>query len=140
MVDKRHQAVVSVPVYTDEQSIQSDAGRKAKRHVQQVVELKDYQMRLPLQNVDENGKLKEVEDMVDLPFLHEVREGEKECNLQDDEANELNGADRQVTGTHIHFFLSHYLYTIIRLPFYTISKLVTFEANRIQGRETLLLL
>ncbi len=29
---------------------------------------------LPLQNVDEDGKLIEVEDMVDLSFLHEVRQ------------------------------------------------------------------
>jgi hypothetical protein len=28
---------------------------------------------LPLQNVNENGEINEVEDMVHLPFLHEVR-------------------------------------------------------------------
>lgn len=39
----------------------------------EVVELKDYPSNtLPLQNVDENGDLKEVEDMVDLPYLHEA--------------------------------------------------------------------
>lgn len=37
------------------------------------VQLKDYSGGvLPLQNVDEDGKLIEVEDMVDLSFLHEV--------------------------------------------------------------------
>ena len=34
--------------------------------------LKDYTDQvLPLQNCDENGRLIEVEDMVDLPYLHE---------------------------------------------------------------------
>jgi len=38
------------------------------------IKLADYPNKvLPLQNVDEDGKLNEVEDMVDLPFLHEVR-------------------------------------------------------------------
>jgi len=38
-----------------------------------VVKLKDYSSKtLPLQNIDEDGKLKEVEDMVDLPYLHEA--------------------------------------------------------------------
>ena len=39
----------------------------------EVVELKNYPAKtLPLQNLDENGDLKEVEDMVDLPYLHEA--------------------------------------------------------------------
>lgn len=37
------------------------------------VDLKQYpEQVLPLQNVDENGKLTTVEDMVDLPYLHEA--------------------------------------------------------------------
>ena len=38
------------------------------------VDLSDYPNNvLPLQNVNETGELNEVEDMVQLPFLHEVR-------------------------------------------------------------------
>lgn len=40
---------------------------------EETIKLTDYPNNvLPLQNVDEHGKLKEVDDMVDLPFLHEV--------------------------------------------------------------------
>jgi hypothetical protein len=66
-------ATVSIPHYRDEQAIQSDGGRGSKTSSKVVVELKDYPTRaLYLQNVDEEGNLREVEDMVDLPFLHEV--------------------------------------------------------------------
>lgn len=66
-------ATVSIPQYKGEQAIQSDGGRGSKTSSKVVVELKDYPTRaLYLQNVDEEGNLREVEDMVDLPFLHEV--------------------------------------------------------------------
>ena len=40
---------------------------------EETVKLSDYPNQvLPLQNVDQNGELKAVEDMVILPFLHEV--------------------------------------------------------------------
>ncbi|GAX22532.1 hypothetical protein FisN_14Hh155 [Fistulifera solaris] len=66
-------ATVSIPHYRDEQAIQSDGGRGSKTSSKVVVELKDYPTRaLYLQNVDEEGNLREVEDMVDLPFLHEA--------------------------------------------------------------------
>lgn len=71
-------ATVSIPQYKDEAAIQSDAGRTAKKHEKQVINLNSSEyanQSFPLQNVDENGQLKEVEDMVDLPFLHEVRVG-----------------------------------------------------------------
>ena len=68
------EVVVSIPEYKDQQSIKCDAGRTAKRKNRKTVLLKDYpNQALPLQNVDEDGRLKQVEDMVDLPFLHEVR-------------------------------------------------------------------
>jgi len=68
------EAAVSVPEYKDEQSIQSDGGRGAKRASRQQVRLDEYPNRaLPLQNVDSEGNLRQVDDMVDLPFLHEVR-------------------------------------------------------------------
>lgn len=66
-------AHVVIPEYKDERSIQSDGGRRAKRFRKETINLTDYPNKaLPMQNVDENGNLHEVEDMVDLPFLHEV--------------------------------------------------------------------
>ena len=66
-------AVVSVPVYKDEQAIQSDGGRGAMKSETTTVHLADYPSgALLLQNVDEEGHLRQVDDMVDLPFLHEV--------------------------------------------------------------------
>jgi myosin-5 len=66
-------ATVSVPRYKDEQSIVSDGGRAAKSFDQRKVSLNKYPNEaLPLQNVNEEGKLLVVEDMVDLPFLHEA--------------------------------------------------------------------
>jgi hypothetical protein len=67
-------ADVVIPEYKDERSIQSDGGRRAKRFRKETINLSDYPNKaLPLQNVDEKGNLKEVGDMVDLSFLHEVR-------------------------------------------------------------------
>jgi hypothetical protein len=68
-------ADVVIPEYKDERSIQSDGGRRAKRFRKETINLSDYPNKaLPLQNVDEKGNLKEVEDMVDLSFLNEVRQ------------------------------------------------------------------
>lgn len=67
-------AYVSVPQYNDEQDIMSDGGRGAKKYKEEVVNLADYPHKvLPLQNVDESGNLHEYADMVQLPYLHEVR-------------------------------------------------------------------
>lgn len=68
-------AVVSVKRWKEENEIQSEGGRlDTARDVERVeISLSDYADGvLPLQNVEENGKLREVEDMVDLPFLHEA--------------------------------------------------------------------
>jgi hypothetical protein len=66
--------VVSIPQYTNEQSMLSDGGKGAISHKRQIINLNDYPNKvLPLQNVDELGCLNEEKDMVDLPFLHEVR-------------------------------------------------------------------
>jgi len=69
-------ATVSVRNYTDENRINSDGDRPSKYvkgSSEVVVELSDYESSiLPLQNVDEDGVLNEVPDMVDLPFLHEA--------------------------------------------------------------------
>lgn len=67
-------ATVSIPQYKDEQSIICDGGRGSKESVDKVVKLKDYPNSvLPLQNVDANGSMPEFSDMVQLPYLHEVR-------------------------------------------------------------------
>jgi hypothetical protein len=67
-------AQVKVPQYADEQSIVCDGGAKAKGWEEDEVELKDYNKGvLPMQNVDGGGNLKSFPDMVNLPFLHEVR-------------------------------------------------------------------
>jgi hypothetical protein len=72
---------LSVPQYRSEQDIQCDAGRTAKRFDTMSMDLSDHakysalypNQHLPLQNVNQEGELQVVEDMVDLPFLHEVR-------------------------------------------------------------------
>lgn len=68
------QIIVSVPQYPNEQSILSDGGKGATSFQRLTINLNDYPNKvLPLQNVDEIGFLNEEKDMVDLPFLHEVR-------------------------------------------------------------------
>lgn len=67
-------ADVQIPQYDDEQSTVCDGGRKAKSWIEAEVDLSDYNKGvLPMQNVDENGNLRVFADMVELPFLHEVR-------------------------------------------------------------------
>ena len=65
--------IVTVPQYPGEQQILSDGGKGSKTFQRTVINLNDYTNKvLPLQNVDETGRLNEEKDMVDLPFLHEV--------------------------------------------------------------------
>lgn len=66
-------AKVAIPQYKSEENIASDGGAGAVGFKSAVVQLKDYPGRaLPLQNCGKDGKLKEVDDMVDLPYLHEA--------------------------------------------------------------------
>jgi hypothetical protein len=66
-------AYVTVPQYPNEQSIASDDGRGAKGQKELVIKLSDYPHKvLPLQNVDNKGRMQEHADMVKLPYLHEV--------------------------------------------------------------------
>ena len=66
-------AKVAIPQYEAEEFILSDGGKGAVGFKSAVVKLKDYNHNtLPLQNVDKSGVLKEVDDMVDLTYLHEV--------------------------------------------------------------------
>jgi len=75
VVEKKGDLVtVSIPVYDDEQRILSDGGKGARKYIRETIDLNNYSNKvLPLQNVDEMGWLNEEKDMVDLPFLHEVR-------------------------------------------------------------------
>jgi hypothetical protein len=67
-------AIVSIPTYADEPSILSDSGKGAKSWREETISLKHYPGKaLPLQNLSKNGDLNKKDDMVDLPFLHEVR-------------------------------------------------------------------
>jgi hypothetical protein len=69
-------AVVSLPDPRKREDIISDGGSKfQKGAVKETVNLNDYPNKiLPYQNVNDSGKLVEYPDMVDLPFLHEVRQ------------------------------------------------------------------
>lgn len=71
---EKGKAIVDVWQYPDEQSIACDNGKNAKgKYETKTIDLKDYDNGvLPLQNVDLNGALTEVADMVKLPYLHEV--------------------------------------------------------------------
>jgi hypothetical protein len=72
-----HKAIVSIPQYHTQQSIVCDGGRTARRLSRQTIDLTSYpNTALPLQNVDGEGRLQPIEDMVDLPFLHEVSSSE----------------------------------------------------------------
>jgi hypothetical protein len=51
----------------------SDGGKGAVGFKSAIVKLSDYISNvLPLQNVSSSGNLREVDDMVDLAYLHEV--------------------------------------------------------------------
>lgn len=66
-------AKVAIPQYESEEFIMSDGGKAAVGFKSAIVKLSDYVSQvLPLQNVNSSGTLKEVDDMVDLSYLHEV--------------------------------------------------------------------
>lgn len=67
-------AVISVPQYPNEQAMICDGGAGGKGTEEEEVLLSDYNNGvLPMQNVDPSGHLRPFADMVELPFLHEVR-------------------------------------------------------------------
>lgn len=69
-----NKAHVEIPDYPNEQSIICDGGKSAKSKKEEWVDLKKYPNNvLPLQNVSAQGDLIEFPDMVEIPFLHEVR-------------------------------------------------------------------
>lgn len=69
-------ATVAVPKFPNEQEMLScpKTTGNIRYHDNQMIDLCDYPNNaLPMQNVDSNGSLEDFKDMVDLPFLHEVR-------------------------------------------------------------------
>lgn len=105
-------ARVQVARFADEDSIMTD--KDVKGWEPQTVNLKHYPGKtLPLQNV-RGGVLNEKEDMVDLPYLHEVSE------------------ISVLPLDSCHFFADPFS----RLPFFTTSNLATSRRSRIPVRET----
>jgi hypothetical protein len=95
-------ADVQIPEYPDEQSTICDGGKTAKRWIEAEVDLSDYNKGvLPMQNVDETGDMSVFPDMVELPFLHEVRTKE---------------AKRSFVGSRI--FLLEGVYPVVARPQY----------------------
>lgn len=69
----KDEAKVSIPQYPEEAKILNDGGKGASSYKEETVKLKHYPGKIiPLANVDKGGNLMEKEDMVDLPYLHEV--------------------------------------------------------------------
>jgi hypothetical protein len=69
-------ATVAVPKVKSEQDMLhcAKASKNFRYHDNETIDLREYPNGvLPLQNVDCNGNLEDYMDMVDLPFMHEVR-------------------------------------------------------------------
>ena len=76
---EKHQAIVSVDRYETEQEMIRCLNDDDSDAIEFPVDLRDYQEGvLPLQNTDESGKLIDYQDMVDMPYLHEVSTCTKE--------------------------------------------------------------
>lgn len=69
-------ATVAVPKFKNEKDMLNcaKASKQFKYNENQVISLADYENGvLPMANVDSDGNPDEYKDMVDLPFMHEVR-------------------------------------------------------------------
>jgi hypothetical protein len=67
-------ATITIPQFKAEQAMLSTGAGKEKFSDNRIIDLSDYPNKvLPMQNVDSAGNLEEYKDMVELPFLHEVR-------------------------------------------------------------------
>jgi hypothetical protein len=69
-------ATVAVPRFNNERDMLNcaKASKHFKYHDNQTVNLNDYVNNvLPMANVDSSGNPEEYKDMVNLPFMHEVR-------------------------------------------------------------------
>ena len=69
-------ATIVKPIFKTEQQI-LQCGRRGQQkfsNQNEIIDLADYPNGvLPMQNVDANGNLEDYKDMVQLPFMHEVR-------------------------------------------------------------------
>ena len=64
---------VAIPQYGSEEFIMNDGGKGAVGFQPAEIQLEDYNNKtLPIANTGRNGVIEEVEDMADLPILHEV--------------------------------------------------------------------
>jgi len=73
--DGKKQAIVQVQKYNSEDEMLSGTSSKAgfSKKKEVTINLNDYENRvLPLQNVNDSGRLLDCEDMVNLPYLHEA--------------------------------------------------------------------
>jgi hypothetical protein len=133
---------VQVPVYKSERQMRSDGGRSATSFRKQVITLADYpNAALPLQNVNEQGQLLMVEDMVDLPFLHEVSQEGLDGIKGRRKARMCQGFQNL---TPVLFFCSAFPFLCVllsadddRLRFCTISKTGMSRGIHIHARVTL---
>lgn len=116
-------ATVSIPVFKTEPGMMSSEKLASKQHHEnKFVDLKEYPDEvLPLQNVDSDGNLEEYKDMVDLPFMHEVREQDQSVI----DRTAANIADGQ-----------HCLFLSRRPPFCTILSCVIIVKSRTHARGT----
>lgn len=115
-------AKVAIPQYESEELIMSDGGKGAVGFKSAIVKLSDYVSNvLPLQNVNSSGTLREVDDMVDLTFLHEVS-----CLITNSESLSLLITELLATAsqhppslfTDFILFVFHIIHRF-RLQFYT---------------------
>lgn len=71
--EKKQEAIVSADEYENEQSMLTCHGAGNEQRIEFAVDLRNYENGvLPLQNSTQEGDLVEYEDMVDMPYLHEV--------------------------------------------------------------------
>lgn len=69
------EAIVDIEEFKDEKAMMSEVHPSTRRnkHRKETISLHNYKNGLlPMQNVDDAGSLRDYEDMVNLPYLHEV--------------------------------------------------------------------
>lgn len=68
-------AKITRPIFKNEQEMMQSSRSVNQRYLDnEMVDLNEYPNKvLPMQNVDSNGALEDYKDMVELPFMHEVR-------------------------------------------------------------------
>jgi hypothetical protein len=130
-------ATICKPIFKDEQSmLHCNKNRDKQKYARdnEVVDLVDYPNHvLPMQNVDSDGNLDDYKDMVELPFMHEVRMLKERSFFQ-----KIVPRDKKLTQTRLlsppHFKKNYHQ---IRRPFCTISKSVTWPKSHTRARVTL---